>query len=111
MASPADARSGAGGVPVSSGGGITPRWTSATCHKPSAWLAITSSTGVATRRACTSRSASISSGLGSGPPSGGEGGPPSGPEGGPSGGSCSPDGVQRLLTLVSSHVDNREEVG
>ena len=62
IASPAAARSGSGGRPCSSGGVTTPRWTSASCQMPSAWLAMTSSTGVATSRACSSRSAAISSG-------------------------------------------------
>src|SRR4051812_23239720 len=124
IANPAAARSGAGGLPSASGGVITPRCTRASCQIPSAWLATTSSTGVATSLACTSRSAATSSGVGSG--SSDPGGPPGpcgtpapGPAPAPSspsppspcGGRCSPDGVHKLLTLVSFHVDNRWEVG
>ena len=102
---------GAGGRPSASGGVITPRCTRASCQIPSAWLATTSSTGVATSRACTSRSASTSSGgrlaLGVSACRA-----PAGPvPGRRRRGRCSPDGVQRLLTLVSSRVHNRWEVG
>ena len=66
---------GRGRRPCSSGGVTTPRWTSASCQIPSAWLTITSATGVATSRACSSRSAAISSlGLGSGAAARGPGG-------------------------------------
>ena len=62
IASPAEARSGAGRRPWSSGGVTTPRCTSASCQIPIAWLTITSATGVAASRSCSSRTASSSSG-------------------------------------------------
>src|SRR5450759_141126 len=101
----------------SSRGGSSPsgtRCSTASCHNPTAWLAIRSSTGVAASSARTRCISAASSASSADPPGDPLGGPPGGDPPGPSSppgpgvpGSCSPEGVHKPLTLVSSLLDNR----